>query len=56
MIFGGRANPILLRLISRGVGYVIWRRLDAAGLADVDAAMADLAADEDVRSEAAMRR
>jgi hypothetical protein len=47
---------LLLGATSRGIGYITWDLLHDAELSGAHGAMADLAADEDLRYEAATRR
>ena len=65
MLWGGMADTVsmgfwgaglLLGAASRGIGYITWDLLHDAELSGAHAAMADLAADEDLPYEAATRR
>ena len=55
-VFPGDADALLRGSMFGATAYLLWGMLHDAELADARAAMADLAADEDLRHEAAMRR
>lgn len=55
-VFPGDADALLRGSMFGATAYLLWGMLHDAELADARAAMADLAADEDLRSEAATRR